>query len=56
MKKSIQLIAVVCLFTIFGCKQNSKTPSETTTENTATQGSGQSAVVDEAYSPNIVQL
>ncbi|MFV5703463.1 fasciclin domain-containing protein [Flavobacterium sp. XS2P12] len=55
MKKSIQLVAVVCFFTIFGCKQNSEASLETTTEITAAQGAGQSAVVDDASSPNIVQ-
>ncbi|MDI5949956.1 fasciclin domain-containing protein [Flavobacterium yafengii] len=55
MKKSIQLVAVVCFFTIFGCKQNSEASPPTTTETTATQGTGQSAVVDDTSSPNIVQ-
>ena len=55
MKKSIQLVAAVCVLTLFGCKQNSETSTETTTENTTNQGPGQSAVVDETSSPNIVQ-
>lgn len=55
MKKSIQLVAAVCVLTLFGCKQNSEASPETTTENTVTQGLGQSAVVDEDSSPNIVQ-
>lgn len=56
MKKSIQLVVAVCVFTIFGCKQNSEAASESTTENTATQGGGQSAVIDETSNPNIVQV
>lgn len=56
MKKSIQLVVTVCVFTIFGCKQNSEAASESTIENTATQGGGQSAVVDETSNPNIVQV
>lgn len=55
MKKSI-LLVVVCLFTAFGCKQNSEASAEAVTANTSTQGAGQSAVVDDASSPNIVQV
>lgn len=52
MKKSIQLLLVVSLFTAFSCKQSSEAPA--TTEE-ATQSDGQSAVKDESSSPNIVQ-
>lgn len=55
MKKSI-LLVVVCLFTAFGCKQNSEASAEAVIANTSTQGAGQSAVVDDASSPNIVQV
>ena len=55
MKKSFRLLAAVCVLTFFGCKQNSAVAPETTTDNTVTQGPGQSAVVDDTSSPNIVQ-
>lgn len=55
MKKSIQALLVVSLFTAFSCKQNSEAPSENSTENTSTESVGQSAVKDESSSPNIVQ-
>ena len=41
--------------TLFGWKQNSEASPETTTENTVNQGLGQFAMVDEDFSPNIVQ-
>ena len=53
MKKSIQLLLVVSLFTAFSCKQSSE--ASATTEEAITQGAGQSAVKDESSSPNIVQ-
>ena len=55
MKKSIQFLLVASLFTAFGCKQNSETPAETTTEIHRTESAGQSVVKDETSSPNIVQ-
>jgi uncharacterized surface protein with fasciclin (FAS1) repeats len=55
MKKSIQLLLVVSLFTAFSCKQNSETTAPTTTEEAPSQSTGQSAVKDESSSPNIVQ-
>jgi len=55
MKKSIQLLLVVSLFTAFSCKQNSETTAPTTTEDASSQSAGQSAVKDESSSPNIVQ-
>jgi uncharacterized surface protein with fasciclin (FAS1) repeats len=53
MKKSIQLLLVVSLFTAFSCKQSSE--ATTTTEEASSQGAGQSAVKDDSSSPNIVQ-
>ena len=55
MKKSIQLLVAICILTVFGCKQNSEASVETTAEENATPAVGQSAVVDETSSPNIVQ-
>ena len=55
MKKSIQLLVAICILTVFGCKQNSEASVETTAEENATPALGQSAVVDETSSPNIVQ-
>lgn len=55
MKKSIQLVLAVSLFTAFSCKQNSETPPPTITEDVSGQSAGQSAVKDESSSPNIVQ-
>jgi uncharacterized surface protein with fasciclin (FAS1) repeats len=55
MKKSIQLLLVISLFTAFSCKQNSETTATTTTEEVPSQSTGQSAVKDESSSPNIVQ-
>jgi uncharacterized surface protein with fasciclin (FAS1) repeats len=54
MKKSIQLLLVVSLFTAFSCKQSNEATAPTTTEE-ASQNAGQSAVKDESSSPNIVQ-
>lgn len=56
MKKSIQFLLVVSFLTAFSCKQNSGVAPETKTENTETQGVGQSAVKDDTSSPNIVQV
>jgi uncharacterized surface protein with fasciclin (FAS1) repeats len=56
MRKPIQLLLVACLFTAFGCKQNSEATTEATTENTETTSTGQEAVVDENSAPNIVQV
>ena len=55
MKKSIQLLVAICILTVFGCKQNSEASVETTAKENATPAVGQSAVVDETSSPNIVQ-
>ena len=55
MKKSIQLLVAICILTVFGCKQNSEASVETTAEENATPAVGQSDVVDETSSPNIVQ-
>jgi uncharacterized surface protein with fasciclin (FAS1) repeats len=55
MKKSIQLLLVVCFAAFYSCKQNSEEtakPAEAT-ENT---GAGQSGVQDETSAPNIVQV
>ncbi|HEX9150888.1 MAG TPA: fasciclin domain-containing protein [Flavobacterium sp.] len=56
MKKSMQLVVVVCFFAVFGCKRNSDATAETAAGNTAAQGAGQSAVKDEISNPNIVQV
>ena len=56
MKKSVQLMTLVCFLTIFSCKQNSEAPAETSTENTETVSTGQEAVVDENSAPNIVKV
>ena len=56
MRKPIQLFLVACLFAAFGCKQNSETTTEATTENTETTSTGQEAVVDKNSAPNIVQV
>lgn len=55
MKKTIQLLLIASFVAIFGCKQNSETKTETTTETTEAQG-GQSGVKDETSAPNIVQV
>lgn len=52
MKKTIQLMLIACFVAVFGCKQN----SESTTETTETQATGQSGVQDETSAPNIVQV
>lgn len=56
MKKTIQLMLIVCFVAVFGCKQNSETKTETATTTTEAQGSGQSGVKDETSAPNIVQV
>lgn len=56
MKKTIQFILVVGLATVFGCKQKTEVATETQTESTATESVGQSAVQDDASSPNIVRV
>ncbi len=56
MKKPIQLLLIACLVAFFGCKQNSETTNETSTETTEEQGAGQSGVKDETSAPNLVQV
>ncbi len=56
MRKTIQLMLIVCFVAVFGCKQNSETKTETATTTTEAQGSGQSGVKDETSAPNIVQV
>jgi uncharacterized surface protein with fasciclin (FAS1) repeats len=56
MKKPIQLLLIIALFTAFSCKQSSEASAEATTENSETTSTGQEAVVDETSSPNIVQV
>lgn len=56
MKKLIYLSLATFMFAAFGCKQNSETTPETTTEPTETPGMGQSGVKDETSAPNIVQV
>lgn len=56
MKKTIQLMLIACFVAVFGCKQNSESATETTTETTEVQATGQSGVQDETSAPNIVQV
>jgi uncharacterized surface protein with fasciclin (FAS1) repeats len=56
MKKPIQLLLIACFVAVFGCKQNSESTTETSTETTEAQGAGQSGVKDETSAPNIVQV
>jgi uncharacterized surface protein with fasciclin (FAS1) repeats len=56
MKKTIQLMLIACFVAVFGCKQNSESTTETTSENTETTSTGQEGVVDENSAPNIVQV
>jgi uncharacterized surface protein with fasciclin (FAS1) repeats len=56
MKNCTQLLVLICFLTIFSCKQKSEASTETSVENTAVPGTGQSAVKDESSSPNIVQV
>ena len=56
MKKTIQLMLIASFVAVVGCKQNSETPTETTTETTGTQATGQSGVQDATSAPNIVQV
>ncbi|SHG26463.1 Uncaracterized surface protein containing fasciclin (FAS1) repeats [Flavobacterium fluvii] len=52
MKKTTQLMLIASFVAVFGCKQN----SETTTETTEAQTTGQSGVQDASSAPNIVQV
>lgn len=54
MKKSVKLLLLASALVIFGCKKTEAT-SETTEDAAATESVGQSGVVDETSSPNIVQ-
>ncbi len=56
MKKTIQLMLIASFVAVFGCKQNSESATETTTETTGTQATGQSGVQDATSAPNIVQV
>ncbi|WP_281298181.1 fasciclin domain-containing protein [Flavobacterium limnophilum] len=56
MKKTIQLMLITCFVAAFGCKQNSESTTETSTETTEVQATGQSSVQDETSAPNIVQV
>jgi uncharacterized surface protein with fasciclin (FAS1) repeats len=56
MKKTIQLMLITCFVAVFGCKQNSESTTETSTETTEVQATGQSGVQDETSAPNIVQV
>lgn len=55
MKKSIKTLLLASLLVAFGCKNNSESAPQTTTENTETKTGGQEAVVDDASARNIVQ-
>lgn len=56
MKKTIKILLFAGLLAIIGCKKNNETPAEATGgEATPTEAVGQSGVVDETSSPNIVQ-
>lgn len=54
MKKSVTILLLASTLVIFGCKKAEAT-AETTEAATATESVGQSGVVDETSSPNIVQ-
>jgi len=56
MKNTIKLLLMASFVIVSGCKQNSEAKTENTTENTETQGGGQSGVKDETSAPNIVQV
>ncbi len=54
MKKSVKILLLAGTLAVFGCKKSEATP-EATEDTTATEAVGQSGVVDETSSPNIVQ-
>ena len=54
MKKSVTILLLASTLVIFGCKKSEAT-TEATDAATATESVGQSGVVDETSSPNIVQ-
>lgn len=54
MKKSVTILLLAGTLAVFGCKKSEAT-SETTEDAAATEAVGQSGVVDESSSPNIVQ-
>ena len=55
MKKSIKTVVLASLLIAFGCKNNSESSPQSTSENTETKAGGQEAVVDDASARNIVQ-
>jgi len=54
MKKSVKILLLAGTLAVFGCKKSEATP-EATEDTAATEAVGQSGVVDETSSPNIVQ-
>ena len=57
MKKPIQLLLIVSLFTIFSCNQKTETAATTNAqEETTERPVGQEGVIDETSNPNIVQV
>lgn len=54
MKKSVKILLLAGTLAVFGCKKSEATP-EATEDATTTEAVGQSGVVDETSSPNIVQ-
>jgi len=56
MKRPIKLLLMASFVVAFGCKQSTEAVTETATEETATQGQGQSGVKDDVSNPNIVQV
>lgn len=54
MKKSVRILLLASALVIFGCKKSEAT-SEATEDPATTESVGQSGVVDETSSPNIVQ-
>lgn len=55
MKKSIKILLFAGVLTIFGCKKSNEAPAESSEGAAPTEAVGQSGVVDETSSPNIVQ-
>lgn len=56
MKKIIKTLLLASFMIAFGCKQNSESKAEATTEDVSAQDTQQSAVVDDESRPNIVQV
>ena len=56
MKKPIHFLLIACFVAFLGCKKNSDTTTEASTETTETTSTGQEGVVDENSAPNIVQV